>query len=405
MEKISDILIIGGGAAGLACAVSASNIFKNLSITIAERMPKVGKKILVTGNGRCNLSNVNMSEKFYHGTVDVGSLISEFSDIRPFMGELGLFTYTDGAGRIYPLSNTAASVNDALRFAVRERGVEVITDCDCTQIRKNGGCFSVSTSCGEIKAKAVVLACGGASARVHGSNGSGFTLAESMGLELNRPYPALCPLTAEGTKGLEGLRAGCKAELVQNGKTTAAERGEVQFTKSGLSGICIFNLSACFNKENSLIKLDLAPEYSISELKDMLFSAAEARRGCEVQDCFTGIFSRQLALYLLKRSGISLSKNCSELSENEIKSFAETAKGLSFKITGRSDFASAQVTAGGVKGSETDFDFMTKKVKGLFLCGEILDVWGDCGGYNLHFAFASGIKAGKSAACFVNGSS
>ena len=389
MEKIRDILIIGGGASGLACAVSASYTVGNLDIVIADRMPKVGKKLLVTGNGRCNLSNVNVSEKFYHGTVDVSPLISEFPDIRPFMGTMGLFTYADTAGRIYPLPNTAASVSDALRFAVRARGVSVLTDCDCSHIKKTGGHFSAVTSLGEIKARAVVLACGV------------FKLAESMGLELNRPYPALCPLTAEGTKGLEGLRAACKAELVCNGKTSASERGEVQFTKSGLSGICIFNLSACLNKDGCSIRLDLAPDYLMGELKAMLSSAVRLRSGCEVQDCFTGIFARQLVLYLLKRTGIAPTKYVSKLSKKEIAAFAETAKGLCFKITGKSDFASAQVTAGGIKGKEINTDFMAKKVKGLFLCGEILDIWGCCGGYNLHFAFASGIKAGKSAANFL----
>ena len=402
MKQTSDILIIGGGAAGLSCAVSASDSLKNLNITIIDRMPKIGKKLLATGNGKCNLSNENMSEKFYHGTVDVSSLLSEFPDIRPFMEKLGLFTYTDGAGRIYPLSNAAASVNDALRFAVGERNVKVFTECDCARIKKVGELFLVSTSCGEMTAKSVVLACGGASAKVHGSNGSGFTLAQSMGLEVSRPYPALCPLTADDTKSLEGIRAACRADLVQNGKIIASERGEVQFLKNGLSGICIFNLSACFEQGNCSVKLDLAPQYSASELKKMLFSAARTRKDSETGDCFTGIFARKTALYLLKRSGISLSKKSSKLTEREIETFVKTAKELEFKITGRGDFASSQVTAGGVRGNEIHKNFMSRKHKGLFLCGEILDVWGDCGGYNLHFAFSSGIKAGKSAAAFVN---
>ncbi len=186
-----------------------------------------------------------------------------------------------------------------------------------------------------------------------------------------------------------------------DGKIAALERGEVQFTKSGLSGICIFNLSACLDKDGCSVRLDLAPDYFMGELKAMLSSAVMSRRGCEAQDCFTGIFARQLVLYLLKRTGIAPTKYVSKLSEKEIAAFAETAKGLCFKITGKSDFASAQVTAGGIKGKEINTDFMAKRVKGLFLCGEILDIWGCCGGYNLHFAFASGIKAGKSAASFL----
>lgn len=402
-SDLRDILIIGGGAAGLACALSARDNGKNLRITVIDRMPKLGKKILVTGNGRCNLSSANMSEKFYHGSVDIKSLLSDIPDIRPFFGTLGLFTRTDGEGRIYPLSGSAASVNDALRLGAEGRGIELLTDCECKKIDQSKNIFTVRTSLGDIGSKTVVLACGGKAASVHGSNGSGFALAQSLGLALNTPYPALCALTADGMKGLEGVRAPCRAELEFKGKTVKTESGEVQFTKSGLSGICIFNLSACFDKGDYTVNLDLAPALSVRELKQMLTSAAATRRHLDSGDCFGGIFNRPLCLYLLKRAGISPSKPVPKLTNSDFNLFAENAKRLSFKITGRSDFASAQVTAGGVKGDEINGGFMSKKIKGLFLCGEILDIWGDCGGYNLHFAFASGIKAGIEAARFVEG--
>lgn len=404
--KYKDVLIVGGGAAGLACAVSVLETDKNLDTAVIDRMPKTGKKILVTGNGRCNLSNYDMSERFYHGSVDIGRLISDIPDIRPFFGTLGLFTQTDGAGRIYPLSGAASSVNDALRFAAEGRGAELITDCECLKINKSGDFFAVKTNIGDIKAKTVVLACGGKAAPVHGSNGSGFALAENLGLELTPPYPALCALTAEGVKGLEGVRSPCRAELICGGKTVKTEKGEIQFTKSGLSGICIFNLSACLGSdglEKYSVSIDLAPNLSFDELRKMFVSAAKSRSRLKAEDCFNGIFSRPIALYILKRAKISFSSQVSALTRNDFDILTKTSKYLTFKITGRSDFSSAQVTAGGVKGSEINSGFMSKKHKGLFLCGEILDVWGDCGGYNLHFAFASGIKAGTEAARYASG--
>ncbi|MBD5104543.1 MAG: aminoacetone oxidase family FAD-binding enzyme [Ruminococcaceae bacterium] len=405
MERICDILIVGGGAAGLACAVSAAEVSKKLDITVIDRMKRVGKKISVTGNGRCNLSNVNIAPEYYHGSVNISRLLSEVPDIRPFFERLGLFTYVDEAGRIYPLSNAASSVTDALRFAAVKKGIRLLTDVNCTEISKKDEIFLVKTDKEEIKAKTVVLACGGSAAPVHGSDGSGFLLAKALGLKINPTYPALCYLTADNTKSLEGVRAKCRAELIYNGKPVKTELGEVQFTKNGLSGICIFNLSSelpsKINVGEYSVRLDIAPDFSLGEVRKMLNNALEARSGIEAQDCFNGIFNRAVALYLLKRADIPVSKAAEKITESEINRLAKIAKALEFKINGRGDFSSAQVTAGGVKGDEINEEFMSRKVKGLFLAGEILDIWGDCGGYNLHFAFASGIKAGIEAAKLV----
>lgn len=403
IEPSCDIAIIGGGAAGLACAVSAAGFSERLDITVIDRMPRVGRKISVTGNGRCNLSNLNISAEYYHGSVDVSGLLSEIPDIRPFFESLGLFTCADGAGRVYPLSNTASSVTDALRFAAEKNGVKLLTERRCTEIKKRGEFFLIKTDKEEIRAKAAVLACGGAAAPVHGSDGSGFGLAESLGLKTAPVYPALCGLSAEGTKPLEGVRAKCRAELVSGGSVLKTEYGEVQFTKGGLSGICIFNLSSEFEKGDYTVRLDLMPDFSLDRVKKMLTAAAEKRCGIEAGYCFNGIFNRAVALYLMKKADISASILSERISEGEINRLAKTAKRLEFKICGRSGFASAQVTAGGVRGDEINERFMSEKVRGLFLAGEILDIWGDCGGYNLHFAFASGIKAGEEAARLIIG--
>lgn len=402
MKKRCDLAIIGGGAAGLACAVTAAQGFDG-SVILLDRMPRVGKKILATGNGRCNLSSRNLSEEFYHGSFDVKPLLEEYPDIRLFFEKLGLYTYCDESGRIYPLSNTASSVNEALRFAAEEKGTKLLTDTECTEISKKADEFSVKAGELEIKAKSVVLSCGGCAAPVHGSNGSGFTLAEGLGLTLSPPYPALCPLYTDGTKPLDGVRSKCGASLFVNNQLVKSEYGEVQFTKNGLSGICIFNLSAALERsiKNVRITLDLLPDFTVNQVYDMLLNAAKRRRRSSPDEIFSGIFNKKISAYLLKRLNIPAAIITEKLDYSHLHKLADISKSLEFTINGRADFPSAQVTAGGVRAEEIDNSLMSKKVKGLFLAGEIIDLWGDCGGYNLHFAFASGIKAGKEAVKFI----
>ncbi len=404
MKKRCDLAIIGGGAAGLACAVIAGRDL-NGSVILLDRMTRVGKKILVTGNGRCNLSNRNISEDFYHGSFNVKPLLEEYPDIRLFFEKLGLFTAADTTGRIYPLSNSAASVLDALRFAAEERkNLQIFTDSPCTNIKKNNDGFLISAGEHEITARAVVLACGGSAAPVQGSNGSGFALAKGLGISVAEPYPALCPLLADDTKALDGLRCKCAASLFLGEQLEKTELGEVQFTKNGLSGICIFNLSAAFSvkEKNVKVSLDLLPDYTEEDVYKMLLSAVKSRKRDLADEIFSGIFNKKLALYLLKRANISTSHSAAKIDYTDLHRMARISKALEFPIRGRGDFSSAQVTAGGILGSEIDVNLMSKKIEGLFFAGEIIDLWGDCGGYNLHFAFASGIKAGKSAVALLN---
>ena len=402
MEKSCDILIIGAGAAGLACAVSAAESGAK-RICLLERLSRPGKKLLVTGNGRCNLSHENITGHNYHGTFNPTSLLNEIPDIRPFFGQLGLFTVTDDTGRIYPLSNTAASVLDALRFAVEKAGAEIITEAPCEKIIPNKNSFTAKASNLTLTAKAVVLAGGGCASSVHGSDGSCISLAQSLGHIITPLHPALCPLPAENTKSLDGIRCKCTAALTQNGKTIRTEQGEVQFTKTALSGICIFNLSAVYPGGQATVILDLLPAFTVEQTGSMLAAALNSRKKLSSADALTGVFNRKLAVYILKRSNLPSDTPAGKLSIQQIATLTKTAKSLPFTVTSPADFTSAQVTAGGVKGTEMDETFMSRKINGLFFAGEILDIHGDCGGYNLHFAFASGIKAGRSCAEYLKG--
>ena len=402
MKKSCDILIVGAGAAGLSCAVSAAESGAK-RICLLERLSRPGKKLLVTGNGRCNLSHEIMTAQSYHGTFDPTLLLSEIPDIRPFFQQLGLFTVTDGAGRIYPLSNTAASVLDALRFAAEKAGVELIADSHCEKITPTDNGFTVKTSNLSITSKAVVLAGGGCASPVHGSDGSCFSLAVSLGHEITPLQPALCPLPAENTKPLDGIRCKCTATLAQNGKPIRTEQGEVQFTKTALSGICVFNLSAVYQGGQSTVTLDILPNFTAEQTNQMLATALKSRPNLSSADALTGIFNRKLAVYLLQRATINPNLSAKMLTKQQIAVLAQTVKSITFTVTAPTDFTSAQVTAGGVKGCEVDKNLMSRKINGIFFAGEILDVHGDCGGYNLHFAFASGIKAGCSCAEYLKG--
>ena len=402
MKKSCDILIIGAGASGLACAVSAAQNGAG-RICILERLSRPGKKLLVTGNGRCNLSHENIDSDSYHGTFDTTLLLNEIPDVRPFFRQLGLFTVTDEAGRIYPLSNTAVSVLDALRFAAEKTGTEMITDALCEEIIPDQNGFTVKTSNLSVTAKSVVLAGGGCASPVHGSNGTCISLARSLGHEITPLRPALCPLPSGNTKSLDGVRCKCTATLIQNGSLIRTEQGEVQFTKTALSGICIFNLSAVYQGGQATVILDLLPTFTSEQTDQMLTTALNSRQNLSSADALTGIFNRKLAVYLLKRAGINSDLPANKLTSRQITAIAQTAKSLQFTVTAPADFTSAQVTAGGVKGAEVDEALMSRKVNGLFFAGEILDIHGDCGGYNLHFAFVSGIKAGRSCAKYIKG--
>lgn len=402
MEKSCDILIIGAGAAGLSCAISAAESGAK-RICLLERLSRPGKKLLVTGNGRCNLSHENITSDSYHGTFDPTPLLDEIPDVRPFFRHSGLFTVTDDADRIYPLSNTAASVLDALRFAAEKTGVELITDSPCEKIIPTENGFTAKAPNLTVTAKAIVLAGGGCASSVHGSDGSCLSLAQSLGHDITPLRPALCPLQAENTKPLDGIRCKCTATLTQNGNMIRTEQGEVQFTKTALSGICIFNLSAVYQGGQATVTLDLLPNFTSEQTRQILTAALNSRQRLPSADALTGIFNYKLAVYLLKRVNLSPNLPASKLTNQQTAALTQAAKSLTFTVTAPAGFTSAQVTAGGIKGDEVTETLMSRKINGLFFAGEILDIHGDCGGYNLHFAFVSGIKAGRSCAEYLKG--
>ncbi len=398
-----DIIIIGGGASGLMCAITAKENNKNLSVAIIEKNDRVGKKLLSTGNGRCNLTNKSVSANRYRGSfqkqsqyifdrIPTSELIKRFE-------QFGLLTFSDSEGRYYPISKQASSVLDVLRFACDRLGIELFCSENIKSIKKQNGRFEINTENNNFVAQKLVIACGSKSAPKLGGNASGADYLKNLGHRFIPFSPALCPIRVENSvlKSLKGLRASGKVILLdKNNNSVKEEYGEIQFADNALSGICVFNLSL-FCKKGDTILLDLMPNYSDKELYTILIKNKSLFRSKEADNLLTGIFHKRLAQAVLKMSGITnFSIMCDELSNKQLAIVARTIKTMNFKVIENSKFEQSQASLGGVVGYEIDEKNMQSKVcKNLYVCGEAVDLCGECGGYNLHFAFASGIIAGE----------
>jgi len=367
-----EIAIIGAGASGLAAAIAAG-----LGVVLFERLPRAGKKILATGNGRCNLGNAHALEHDYHNREFALPALETF-EVHNFFRSLGLLLREDAEGRLYPRSNTAAGVLDALRFAAARAGVEFQGDTPIHEIRPTKDGFLLN---GNITARRVIIAAGGCAAPAQGSDGSGFTLLKQLGHGMIAPRPALVPLRCESPllPMLKGLRCHAAISIELNGRILNQAQGEILFAEDGISGIAAMEVSRCA-APGSMAILDLLPEFSLEQVRALL---TELARACPEQP---------LAGILPKRVGEAVRRQCQD-QEGEL---AVHLKRFTFPVTGTRGFVHAQITAGGADVAQFDPGTMESKLhKNLFACGEALDVDGGCGGFNLQWAWASGYIAGK----------
>ncbi len=403
------ILIVGGGAAGIAAALQAARTNPIAQITILERLDRVGKKILATGNGRCNLGNWGIVPEIYHSrTPDrLAQLLEQMpadKTIR-FFEQLDLLITTDDAGRIYPYARQASMVLDILLHALQQAHISVICGAEVSAITHHKKGFSVQTQDGkEYHADAVILTTGGKAAPKQGSNGSGYPLAVSMGHTCTELHPALVGLRCRSKLlgRLKGLRTQAQVTLYVDKRKAATDCGELQWNEYGISGIPAMNLSgtlAMHSPYNSAeVRIDFFPDFDYHELRSLLTQRIQ-RRGAEPLDALlSGTVPKRMVSAVCQSLSLPLSQTGAELTRRDVDSLLSALKGWALPITGTQPWEQAQVTAGGIPLTEIDDTFQSLRQPNLYLAGEILDAAGDCGGFNLHWAWCSGCIAGQSAA-------
>lgn len=401
--KKYDAAVIGGCAAGITAAINAKRLNPKLNIVIIEKLPRLGKKILATGNGRCNLTNLNAVSADYKNGEFVSVVFEKYppEKVIEFFESAGLMVYSDSEGRVYPRSNMAASVLDVLRFELEGLGVDAICDMPVTEVKKKNGGFIIN---GEIECKKLIVAAGGKASASQGSDGSGYALAKQLGHSVTKLFPSLVPLTvSNNVKPLKGVRARNVKLTLKSNDTVKQTQGELLFTDNGISGIAAMELAAAAEelinaeKARTFTIIDFFPDMSQKELIDYLLKIKDIKGYCTLDMLFAGILPKAIGVEMCKASLLyKQERKISQLSYRELASAASKAKSFELEVTGTKGFANAQVTSGGIPVEEIDPETMESRIcKGLYFAGEIIDVDAGCGGYNLQWAFASGLLAGE----------
>jgi len=395
--------IIGAGASGMAAAISAAENPNN-EVILFERQARVGRKLLSTGNGRCNLTNLNMSASHYHGEASefVLPALEKFSaeETLQWFRCLGLYTVSEESGRVYPYSDQANSVVDVLRFALDKENICLKTGFEVVKVKHGSDGFMVSSKEKDCRCDRLIVACGGIAGTKLGGSLSGYKILQGFGHRLTRLRPSLVQLKSSwsGCGALKGVRANCRVAILHNGAVFAESAGELQFTEYGLSGPVIFEISrdVCHASGDWNCRLDLLPHEGVTALKEEL--QRRKQRALPIDELLTGMLHNRLGRVLTQAAGIRNAKTTGELTDGDIEGLRRVIKSFDVALTEPLGMDSAQVTAGGILTAEFNPETMESKlVPGLYACGEVLDIDGDCGGYNLQWAWSSGRMAGLDA--------
>ena len=409
-----DILIIGGGPAGMAAAISAKRSNSKIDVVLIEKNEIMGRKLRATGNGRCNITNVNAEG---------------YSEVISFLSSLGIVTKSNDNGFLYPASESAADVSELLELRLKQLGVKVYTGVTTLEVSyasdkteflttvsmretSDHGRSANALKC-TVYSSALVIAVGGKSAPVYGSTGDGYRWLRKLGHTVTRLVPSLAPIECSRAdlSKLSGTRVRAEAKLFKNGEEIHRECGEVQFTKFGLSGICVFNLSKMMKFEpgdtfsNFEIELDLCRDVELGEVLKRTAERVsnthnEFLESEKLVDVFKTVYKEGVALKIIRQAGFKPEESSMVLTTEEARDkLVASASALKFQPTGQKGWKEAQCTSGGVVESEVDqSSFESNLVKNLYIVGEVLDYDGFCGGYNLNHAFLSGKRAGAAAA-------
>lgn len=403
MFNIYKAVVIGGGAAGLLCLnelLSGADAFDPSEVILLEKNDRVGKKLSSTGNGRGNLFNAVVSERFYHGdSAFVSAYINNYRNLNPenYFINAGI-PLAEENGKIYPSSFQANSVVDLLRARFAYLGAQIAYESEALSVKKEKDFYRVITSEKEYSAENVVFAFGGAAGKQFGTDGSAYSLVKELGHGITPLYPSLVQLKTETEhiRGLKGLKEDARLTVTVDGNSVGSSLGELLFTEYGVSGNAVFAISPyAIPYKNAVLKAEFLPELSADEISEIL-EYRSTLGYINYNDLFTGVINKRIGMAVLKRAGADSLYEKNETRSVAINKAVKTLKDFKLKITGSLGFDYAQVTRGGVRTEEVEPDsYMSKKNDGVYIVGEALDIDGDCGGYNLSFAFVSGIIAAR----------
>ena len=392
--------IIGGGASGMAAALAAAEN-PDVQVILMERQARVGRKLGATGNGRCNLTNLHAVEGGYHGD-DASFAKDAISAFHPgktleWFSSLGLFTVAEDSGRVYPYSDQANSVVDVLRFALEKENITVKLGFEAEKVKKTPSGFRIESKEETVECDKLIIACGGLAGTKLGGTMSGYKFLRGFGHKCSKLRPTLVQLKSSwgGCTGLKGVRCNCHAAIYHNGRLHSESTGELQFTEYGVSGPVIFEISrdVCQEKGEWICHFDFLPEIGKEKLMEEL--CRRKNTNLPASELLTGILHNRLGRVLSQSAGISQSRQVSQLSDYELNQAVLAVKEFEIGLTEPMGMDSAQVTAGGILTKEFESKTMESRiVPGLYACGEVLDIDGDCGGYNLQWAWSSGRLAG-----------
>lgn len=395
--------VIGAGASGMTAALTAVRL--GHEVTLYERQARVGRKLMATGNGRCNLTNTGAGPSNYHGEAPdfVRPALEAFPSeaALDFFRGLGLLAREEWGGRVYPLSNSANSVVDVLRQALDAAGVELIAGDRVRELRRAGSGYSVTTESGDKRSfDAVVVACGGLAGEKLGGGRDGYELLKALGHTRTALRPALVQITTEPAypRSLKGIKADCALRVLSRGGLLASSCGELLFTETGVSGPAAFDVSRAVSEAGDAkmeLEIDFLRDYTAAEVLAHLQNRARTAPELPASELLTGSVHNRLGRMLIKYADVEAAAPLSALTERELRTVAGACKRFKLSVRGTEGFANAQVTAGGIRTSEFDPRTLESRLcPRLFACGEVLDIDGDCGGYNLQWAWSSGVLAG-----------
>jgi predicted Rossmann fold flavoprotein len=406
------VTVIGGGASGMMAAISAARA--GAEVTLFERMPRVGKKLLATGNGRCNLTNIHCPVSRYHGGNDtfIATVLEQFTvdETLAFFEHLGIACKTEDEGKVYPHSDQASAVLDVLRYELELQRVKLVVEADVAAILPEGTHFVLHLHDGrQFTASRVVLASGGRAGPQFGSNGSGYRLAQRLGHRVIEPLPGIVSLRlgASFLPRLKGVKFIGTVEGREGEEALRREAGEILFTEYGISGPPVLQISravlaaaAAGSRGPARVALDLFPDLTREQLESRLVERFATQGQKPVELGLVGLLNKRLIPVVLIEAGIrDMSQPCAIIPTTESRTLAGILKAWTFDVTGSQSWHDAQVAAGGVVVDEVHAATLeSTRQPGLYFCGEVLDVDGDCGGFNLQWAWSSGWVAGRHAA-------